>query len=381
MKKLGWRVACVFLSVLGAGGCSGASASAPADRSGGDSGVVAPPPGDMDGGSVVAPADGGDAAAPSQGPIVAPPDTWTWVDFPDSKCASGTATGIGVNPHAGADSVVIYLEGGGGCTTASSCWGPNPSAHSLDGYDAAKFAQTTQLKFPLLSRSNANPLAGANMVFVPYCTGDLHSGTATVDLTLDGKTIPTYFWGARNLQAYLARLAPTFKNTTRVYLAGGSAGGFGTVIDFDLVAQAFGVRVDVIDDSGPPITQKGSTTNAALGLWGYAAPAGCSDCTSLPRIFAYDRQKQPGSRFGLLSFAQDPTISHDFGYTLDEYPGVLDAFAASIASDPNAATFVVTNSVTHVVQSKPTLAPQYLPWVKQMITDSSDWKNATYAAP
>jgi hypothetical protein len=79
-------------------------------------------------------------AASASGPISAPDDTWTWVDFPESRCASGTATGIGVNPHAGATQVMVFFEGGGWCSDGTTCWGTKPAAANLTGYDASNFA-------------------------------------------------------------------------------------------------------------------------------------------------------------------------------------------------------------------------------------------------
>ncbi len=328
-----------------------------------------------------APSSGGEGGTAT--PIVAPADAWTWVDFPESKCASGSPTGIGVNPHAGATTLVIYLEGGGSCTDAESCWGPNPGANNLSGYDAATFSAATQLKYPLLVRSvSGNPLATANFAYVPYCTGDMHGGAKLAQLAGEAGTIPTYFWGARDLDLFVARLVPTFPGMTRVYLFGTSAGGFGTVLDFDRVSRAFGVRTDIIDDSGPPITAKGASDNLTIfDTWGYVAPAGCSGCSSLPAVYSFDRAAQPSSRYAFLSFAQDDVIAPRFGYTVAEYPAVVDAFSSSIANDPNAATYIVTNETDHVVESQSALLPQYLPWITQMVNDDPAWKDGTYANP
>jgi hypothetical protein len=98
-------------------------------------------------------------------------------------------------------------------------------------------------------------------------------------------------------------------------------------------------------------------------------------------VLAADRAAQPASRYAFLSFAQDTVIAPDFGYTLDEYPAVLDGFTATFASDPEAASFVVTNEQAHVVESDPTLAPQYLPWLAAMVSDSPSWASTTYAHP
>jgi hypothetical protein len=375
----------VLTASLGTLGCSGSSPS-PVDPGTGDAG-----PADADAGSSAGSDDGGATPGPDAGdagssaqPIVAPPDEWTWVDFPDSRCASGTPTGMGINPHAGATDVLVFFEGGGACTTGVSCWGKDPSAANVDGYDATTFAAAQQRKYPALSRAiAANPFKAVNMVYVPYCTGDLHAGTAVADLKLgDGTTKPTYFWGAKDLEMFLARVAPTFPQAKHVWVMGTSAGGFGTYLTFDRVAKAFGgVRVDIIDDSGPAMSPKGATKNAALGLWGFVPPAGCSPCETHAEVLASARAAQPASKYAFLSYERDPTIAADMGYALDEYPAALGAFVATLKGDLNAATFMVTNDDHHVVQTTPALALQYLPWFTKMMNDDPAWGDVTYAVP
>jgi hypothetical protein len=314
-------------------------------------------------------------ADPATQPITAPADQWTWVDFPASKCAGGTPTGMAVDPHAGSTDLVIYLEGGGSCTSATTCWGATPKANNLAGYDATTFANAEQRKYPFLDRNRAgNPFAAMNMAYIPYCTGDLHIGTIETDFTVDNATKPTFFWGARDLDLFLARLAPTFAHVQHVWIVGTSAGGFGSFLTYDHVAKAFATRVDLIDDSGPPLTVKGGSNNTAtFTAWGFVAPAGCDPCTKFADVLAHDRALQPSSRFGFLSFTHDPTISADFGYTLDEYATVIEDLAASIDKDPQARSFLDTTEQSHVVMSDPALTTQYLPWLTQMVTDDPAW--------
>lgn len=377
------RPPCIFVSLvvcLGGFGCSTSSSDGASDQ---DAGSTTDDGGVTDGG---ASDDGGDDGGATDGgtePIVATADMWTWVDFPQSKCANGTPTGIGVNPHAGAKDLLIYLEGGGACTTGASCWGDSPKAANVNGYDSAQFDAAPQKKYPILSRSlQANPFASLNMAYVPYCTGDMHAGTKEVDLQVNGTPKPTYFWGARDLDLFLARIAPTFPEVTRIWLAGTSAGGFGTVLTFHRVAQAFpGARIDVIDDSGPAILPKNGKENGSLAFWGFEAPSGCSPCTSFSEVLASARSLQPSSKYAFLSFTKDTVIAADFGYTLDEYPDVMNAFSDGLKDDPNAATFLVSNKASHVVESAPSLAPQYLPWFRQMVNDDPAWASTTYAVP
>lgn len=322
-----------------------------------------------------------DAGVDAALPITAPDDAWSWVDFPESKCGSGSATGIGVNPHAGATELLIYFQGGGSCTTGETCWGAQPKATFMAGFGASDFATIAQKNYPILNRSiAANPMSAMNMVYIPYCTGDLHGGYGEADLTLpDGGTQPTYFYGGFDMDLFLARLLPTFPAMKRVVLAGTSAGGFGTFLNFDRVAKAFGVRVDVIDDSGPPIPPAVAKSIDA-SPWKLGKPAACPNCQSLRDIYDADRAAQPSSRFGLLTFDRDSTIAPDFGYTVDQYPGVIATFTSSIATDKNAAVFEVDlpdSGADHVVESKLTYATSYLPWMTKLLNDDPTWTGET----
>jgi hypothetical protein len=358
--------ACVLVGVLPSAACGGSSAEPDAAGMTSDAGT-----------------DASDLA------IDAPDDQWTWVDFPESKCGAGTPTGLAVNPHAGATETLIFFQGGGGCTNGAACWGSPPKATYMSGFGLAEFnsapTQQRALAYPILTRSAAdNPFKAMNMVFIPYCTGDLHTGSGETDLTFDGMTIPTYFWGAKDVSLFLERLVPTFHDTDHVWIAGVSAGGFGSFVSFDAIAGAFsGARVDIVDDSGPPILPNGASSTAAFSIWHYQPPADCGDCTGFPAIYAHARASQPASSYALLGYAEDTTISADFGYTLAEYRTAIGDFKASIASDPHAFTFIVDNTVVgmekaHVVQSDPALAPQYLPWLTQMVTDDPAWSDRTY---
>lgn len=361
----------VVLAVLGLSACSG------------EDGTSAQPDAQSDTQPTEDAAPTADAD-PSVAPIVAPGDAWTWVDFPDSKCAGGTPTGIGINPHDGATDLIIYLQGGGHCVTGMSCWGQSPSATFLDGFGATEFATFGVPDFALLDRTDdANPLRTASMVFVPYCTGDLHSGTKEMDLTVPDGTKPTYFWGARDLDIFLARLVPTFPSVQHVYLIGVSAGGFASFLSFDRVANAFSsARIDIIDDSGPPILAYNATKNGTLAYWGYETPSNCgSPCDTYGAVVSAARQRQPGSRIGYVLYEKDTTLWDGFNFpTIEDYATAIDAFSSGL-SDANQATFIVTNAEEHVVFNDRTLDSQVLPWLTQMVTDDASWTSTSYAHP
>jgi hypothetical protein len=217
-----------------------------------------------------------------------------------------------------------------------------------------------------------------DFVFIPYCTGDLHSGNTVTNMTLaDGGIMPTYFYGGRDMEIFLERLVPTFPSVTRVWLLGTSAGGFGTIFDFNLVATAFGIGVDIIDDSGPPLVANGRTDNVGM-FTGWASVLPDAGFTTLAQLLDYDLQVQttfsPPGQFGFLSFEEDSTIGPDFGYDAGtQYPGLMQQFSATLPPAPTAATFLVTDDLHHVVESDASLAPQYMSWMTQMVNRNAAW--------
>jgi hypothetical protein len=227
-----------------------------------------------------------------------------------------------------------------------------------------------------------------NMVYVPYCTGDLHSGTTLANLTQsDGGSIPTYFYGALDMDIFLARLVPTFPSMTRLWIVGTSAGGFGTYLNFNRVTTAFGVGADIIDDSGPPLVENGSPTsdNATLfNIWGTnAGLPTCTGCNSfrdvLDNDFTVQQSFSPPGQFGFLSFLDDIVISKDFGYDAgSQYPAVMESFSASLPDSGLAATFLVSNYPSHVVQSDPALAAFYMPWMTNMVNRDGGFVDETH---
>ncbi|HVY44590.1 MAG TPA: hypothetical protein VHB21_01875 [Minicystis sp.] len=89
---------------------------------------------------------------------------------------------------------------------------------------------------------------------------------------------------------------------------------------------------------------------------------------------------QPASQFAFLSFASDPVISADVGDTLDDYAAYISQLQASMVA-PHEAAFVVTDKTQHVVESAPSLAGRYLPWMTAMTNDDPAFANETYAFP
>jgi len=264
--------------------------------------------------------------------IDAPANEWTWVEFPDSSCMDGTPTGIGINPHATSDDVVIFMMGGYACFNPTSC---TFVAHK-DGYSSAEFGdEKTEVidQRYMFDRDNPdNPFRDFSYVFVPYCSGDAYTGDKA-DVEVAGDTYQ--FHGYRNLTQFLERVVPTFPEAARVVLMGESAGGFGAFYNYDHVASAFGpdVKVTLIDDAGPPMSEEfvpECLQQIFIDTWGagQTLPSGCSDCDVegvwLEPYVDYLLATYPDRSLGVISSEADATISSFWSFGNDDCAGIDD---------------------------------------------------------
>jgi cysteine-rich repeat protein len=235
-----------------------------------------------------------------------PPMEWTYVEVPGTRCMNGSPAGFGVNYNPNSANVMIYLEGGGACfnDTCDFTAFSIPFIPPSDG---------------IFSRSNAeSPVNDWTMIYVPYCTGDIHAGDA--EQQLGGQL--RQFRGYSNITKYLEQWVPSFP-AEQVLLTGISAGGFGAALNAGQVANAYGdaVQLTVIDDSGPPLSNDvipPCLQTIFRETWNLDATvlADCPNCD--PNDFATGLLEHvftnyPDIRFGLFSNTADIVISTYMG--------------------------------------------------------------------
>lgn len=329
-------------------------------------------------------------------PITAPAMTWTFIEFPGARCANGSSTGIGVNLNPASDRVMIFLEGGGACFDFISCIG----AANLGGYDAGNFASSAggNLTRGIFDRTDTNnPVRDWNMIYVPYCTGDVHSGSNPMG-TGGREQV-----GHQNMREYLARIVPTFPTATRVLLTGRSAGGLGALVNHELVQQSFDcVRVDTFSDSGGPLPDmylRPCLQSLVRGLWDLAPaiPDTCVQCSCQPdggglsNVFPYLSARFPSSNIGFLSYTEDGTMRGFYGYGYSggcnspanmpaaDFTAGLNGIRASVSGSSNVRTFYL-NGGSHTVLGNPLGSisaggTNLGSWLSQMIDDTPAWSD------
>jgi hypothetical protein len=334
-----------------------------------DAGTQEPPPPE--------PVDAGEPAQPGLPPIQAPAGQWTWVPLDEVLCGDGSTSGIGVNLMPSSSHLVIFLQGGGACWDDFTCG--LGTAFNLDGYGASKFAMEQDLTDATVLQRNLadNPFRDASYVYVPYCTGDVLTGdkVATYDVLGTSRTIRHV--GYRNLSEILRHVAATFPAVDRVWLIGESSGGFAAAWNFDHVQRALPfARVDVIDDSGPPLDFPAERFQAWVSAWNMQVPAGCSDCLTRPQgLLDYNTLTYPTHRFALLSYADDLTISAFAGISTDDFHSRLVALTQRFDGSATARYFVEAGT-DHVMLGQPiqTVSGVSVPdWLTKMVDDSVPW--------
>jgi hypothetical protein len=246
---------------------------------------------------------------------VTPEGQWSWIDFPETHCRDGSSTGLALNLSTSSPNVMVFLDQGGACFNAETC------AFNLSAFGGGDFVPQSQ---GIFNRSDpANPVRDWSFVFIPYCSGDVHTGNRA-DGAVDGVG-PQQFLGYSNLDAFLSRIVPTFAGAGQVLFAGSSAGGFGVLLNADHVARWFApIPVTALSDSGPPMPNSvvaPCLEQAWHDSWGFdrGAMLDCGvDCPSssdyMVDFVLHFGWRYPSYRGGLISSSHDATIGLFFGF-------------------------------------------------------------------
>jgi len=263
------------------------------------------------------PADSGQPHAANLAKATASTGTWVWIPREDVFCRDGSKTGVGVRLLPDTKAVMIYLQGGGACYDAKSC-GQNAGAPIAgENFSHEKFdrwAETLGDQGVFNTRNPSNPVARWNHVYVPYCTGDLHGGERN-NASIPGVPGKQQFAGYRNVQNILKLISPYFRDAEDVALVGASAGGFGVLINYPQVVEAFGGRsVAAFVDSAPIIPESAIKTSCfqrkVIETFNLQLPDACPECADpseggLLNLYSYLSDTYPHGRYAFASADAD----------------------------------------------------------------------------
>lgn len=339
--------------------------------------------------------EGDDPPSPAQNhaPITSAEGEWQYVPFADTACGNGEPYGLAINRNSQSSKVLIFMDGGGWCWNSTSC---QPGQFNITDFtftglnEAQVMTMVTEDKGGILARDEEqNPFHDYNLVFLPYCSGDMHFGTAGAGA--DG----VVHQGALNVAAFLKRLVPTFADAELVVLTGVSAGAFGALLNFDQVQQAFGaVPVTLLADSAPPLPSgviAAELTEAFWQAWQPPFPADCNYCRDFYSWWQYLERKYPQQRKAFVASGEDWLLRRLWGMTVDggageamsedRYRAALMAMAAAAANSAGSRMFV-DDGDQHVYNDKSLLflatagGEPLSGWLERFATGDEGWSNA-----
>lgn len=186
-------------------------------------------------------------------------------------CGNGSPYKFFVNRVPNTRNTMFYFEGGGACWDYASCTGQagirgarNPDGIPDDYITSGDPA--TGLVSPLVWRLhpyNDVKTQDWNIVYVPYCTGDVYSGdkvTVYEDPEGVGDPLVWHHNGVKNVRAVTSWMRDNLPRPTQMLMTGCSAGGAGSMTNYHPMrrdmAPSYGY---LINDSGPlfPTDQSG----------------------------------------------------------------------------------------------------------------------------
>lgn len=192
---------------------------------------------------------------------------WQRVELPGTMCSNGSQYKFFVYDSPTSNNLLILFEGGGACWDYDTCSGragllgaANPNGIA-DDYITQFQAQYVS---PLVNGADPGiPLRpkkdiatkGYDVVYMPYCTGDVHVGNNVVTYTdPTGQEPPIVYRhvGFHNTRQALNYLRTRFTSINKLLVTGFSAGGVATsAAYYEARRTLLPARGYLLNDSGP----------------------------------------------------------------------------------------------------------------------------------
>jgi hypothetical protein len=139
--------------------------------------------------------------------------------------------------------LLVFFQGGGGCFDVTTC---RPGSFWFDDRVDDDDDPTVSTGGVVDIESPENPFEDYSMVFVPSCTGDVHTGSRVVEYGPHR----VHQKGYLNATAALERAFDEFPDPDSVFVSGCSAGSVGSAFHADAILRQYpDARVTQVGDS------------------------------------------------------------------------------------------------------------------------------------
>lgn len=284
---------------------------------------------------------------------------WETVELPASSgatCGNGTPYRFFVNRTPFTSKTVVMFEGGGACWDQGACKGGTlldavnpdgiPTNYMTDWNRQAHLGLVTPFTMRLHPLQSVQTQSW-NIVYLTYCTGDVHTGNkvAVYDNVDPANPMAYHHRGMVNAKAVATWMAKNLKQPEKLFLTGFSAGGVGSAALYPAFREALKPKqMSLLADSGPLFNVPRDATpeqapsvllhNKIRTVWGLDGAhglvtelvtkyPGAGSADNLGSITAGLGKIFPNDRIGYANFQEDTNFSA-FSYQ-KFYPEIANA--------------------------------------------------------
>ncbi|EIE00952.1 pectin acetylesterase-family hydrolase [Leptospira licerasiae] len=176
--------------------------------------------------------------------------------------------------------LLINFMGGGACWSSKNCFGKSTTTFFNFLNDVPDLFVKIAFQGILDAGNSSNPLKDYDVLFIPYCTGDLHIGSNDVT-TYDDPYVasdPSAYShrGHDNVLSVLKYIQSNYTQVTDVVVAGQSAGGYGAILNYPHIRQVFSDstkfpsfnKMSLVADASNGAVINGFFSNIVSTQWG-----------------------------------------------------------------------------------------------------------------
>jgi hypothetical protein len=245
------------------------------------------------------------------------------------SCAFGQPYSFYIKPGK-VDRVVMYFNGGGACWDFGTCAiQPNQAPVYVPTADAAN--NPNEMQGLLNMEDPDNPYKNWTAVFLPYCTGDVFTGSkqSVYENPLDPSSpLAIQHRGFDNFAYVLNYLKQQRRNLfgwnkgdfqpAKILVAGSSAGSYGAALNYPWIKRVLGkeAKVSFVSDGGAGVITDGFISTALFGassswyidqnlhpIFSRLTPVDAADF--LPKVMGTLANRYEGEKFGQYTNAYD----------------------------------------------------------------------------
>ncbi len=239
--------------------------------------------------------------------------------------------------------LVIFFQGGGACWHENNCI--NDPTYTNAQLEIIQAFQINYFNGILNKYNSANPFSDWNFVYIPYCTGDLHTGAR--DTTYEKDEIRHR--GFVNFQLVMKWISINIKNPEKIFVAGSSAGAYGAALNFPYIKDKYpDATIYVLGDAGNGVIP-GSFLATADSAWDiqFHSVFGPNPLQlSVSAIYSIIASTYSDTIFAQFTNAWDGTQSYFYNVMLNiDTPALWDDYSG-VQCDWNSNLYALLEDVT-----------------------------------